>query len=248
MKLFSRRSAPVALALTVGLVVGTAGLGNAGGTGTPANKVVASGSHLTEVAPGQAVELLRATMKTSKPTDLILQVAAECEIYTEHLRQGKTTYNKAAGRVQIWVEVDGQIVPIQSFSQPPQNTPAAGTEADKATFCEREEEYRKADNNSACVETADPLAPTNCEFEEWFQRTKNANAFNWVRLNVGSGTHSIVVRADLETATSTTPPEPGSVVSPGEASGARAAVGNRTLVVEPTKMANDAVISESGTG
>ncbi|MBW3669956.1 MAG: hypothetical protein KY443_12185 [Actinobacteria bacterium] len=236
-----RATVVAALALAVGLVIGTAAGGFAGGSGVPADKVTAAGSTLAIVAPGAAHDLLTATMRTSKPTDLILQVAAECEIYTSHTRDGKTTYNKAAGTVRVWVEIDNKIVPVTAISSPPQDgsTPEVGTDADKATFCEREEEYEKTDNNSLCIaDDALVLAGTGCEMEEWFQRVKSANAFNWVKMNVGSGIHTIKVRADIITSTSAT--------TPGEASTARAAVGNRTLVVEPTKMANDAVIGPSG--
>ena len=66
-----------------------------------------------------------------------------------------------------------------------------------------------------------------------YQATKNANAFNWLRQNVGAGQHTITVKADLS--------------SSAMNGTAEAIVGNRTLVVDPTKMANDAVIS-SGTG
>jgi hypothetical protein len=249
-KVLTKRNGAVALALAVGLVIGTATGGNAGGSGIPADKVTAAGSTVevfsatpaigTNPQPGHV--LLTATMRTSKPTDLILQVAAECEIYTSHSRDGKTTYNKAAGTVRLWVEVDDKIVPVTAISSPPQNgsTPNFGGERDKATFCEREEEYKKTDNNSLCIaDDALVAGGTGCELEEWFQKVKSANAFNWVKMNVGSGVHTIKLRGDLTT----------SVVNStaGEVSTVRAAVGNRTLVVEPTKMANDAIISPTGT-
>jgi hypothetical protein len=57
----------------------------------------------------------------------------------------------------------------------------------------------------------------------------SANAFNWIWLNAGSGQHTIVVKADL-------------VVTEIGTAAAQAAVGNRTLVVEPEKLANDIAI------
>jgi len=114
------------------------------------------------------------------------------------------------------VEVDNQIVPVQSISSPPQNTPPAGTDADKAVFCERT-------HTVTIMDTAGDDTMTQ------FQATKNADAFNWLRQNVGAGTHTIVVKADLaSSATSGT---------------AEAIVGNRTLVVDPTHMANNAIIN-----
>ncbi|MBI2168644.1 MAG: hypothetical protein HYU28_03960 [Actinobacteria bacterium] len=62
-----------------------------------------------------------------------------------------------------------------------------------------------------------------------FFDTRSANGFNWIALNVGNGIHTVEVTATLE------------AVATQEAF-ARAAVGNRTLIVEPTKMVNDADI------
>jgi len=59
--------------------------------------------------------------------------------------------------------------------------------------------------------------------------SKSANAFNWVAMNVGNGIHTIEVRASLDQR----------VTGIGFA---QAAVGKRTLIVEPAKLANDASI------
>jgi hypothetical protein len=215
-------------------------------THAPADKAVASGSKIevfSENGASQAgVELNRVLLKTSKTTDLMMHVTAECEIFTEHTRDGKQTVNEAEGSVRMWLEFDGKIVPILSSSAPPQDPASqpAGDESDKVTFCRRHEGFNRTDNNVLCVEgnIINPN-PQNCEFESWFQRVKTANAFNWVRLNTGSGDHTIVLKADVVTATGAT--------TPGEVSNVRAAVGNRTLIVEPTKMSNDTIIAPVGT-
>jgi hypothetical protein len=62
-----------------------------------------------------------------------------------------------------------------------------------------------------------------------FIKSRQANAFNWVTFNVGSGTHTIEVKAQLDVL----------VAGTGEA---RAAVGKRTLIVSPEKLANDVSI------
>lgn len=185
------------------------------GSGTPANKVTAAGRSTIIMAPETGATLLTATMSTSKPTDLILSVTLECSIETTVMNTGTSTAT-ATGQVRVWVEVDNQIVPVQSISSPPQNTPPAGTDADKAVFCERT-------HTVTIMDTAGDDTMTQ------FQATKNADAFNWLRQNVGAGTHTIVVKADLaSSATSGT---------------AEAIVGNRTLVVDPTHMANNAIIN-----
>src|SRR5919198_115277 len=61
-----------------------------------------------------------------------------------------------------------------------------------------------------------------------FQKTRSANAFNWGALNVGNGIHTLVVKAQLDASVT------------GVGTFAQAAVGKRTLVVQPAKLANDA--------
>jgi hypothetical protein len=195
--------------------------GALGSSAQPANKVVAAGDHTVVMAPQSGATLLTATMKTSKPTDLSLLVTLECSILTSVSNTGTSTAD-AHGQVRVWTEVDGKIVPVQDTSSPPQDTSAGGTDADKAVFCEREHKVQFM-----------PTSPLDTIKQ--FQSTKNANAFNWVRLNVGSGEHTITVKADLSTdATSSAT--------------AQAVVGNRTLIVDPTHMANNAVISGTATG
>jgi len=73
-----------ALSLPVTAFVVAQPLLAANAEGSPADKVVASGSVLevTDATSGP-VELLSATMKTSSPTDLMLSVTAECALWTD---------------------------------------------------------------------------------------------------------------------------------------------------------------------
>jgi hypothetical protein len=244
----SRNRKLIALACAIAVVPAVLVGSSAIATHAPANKAVASGSKIevfSENGSSQTgVELNRVLLKTSKTTDLMMHVTAECEVFTEHTRDGKQTVNEAEGSVRMWLEFDGKIVPIQSASAPPQDPAAqpAGDESDKVTFCRRHEGFNRTDNNILCIEGQagpPPINPQGCEFESWFNRTKTANAFNWVRLNTGSGDHTIVLKADIVTATGAT--------TLGEVSQVRAAVGNRTLIVEPTKMSNDTIVAPVGT-
>ena len=61
-----------------------------------------------------------------------------------------------------------------------------------------------------------------------YQKTRSTHAFNWGALNVGNGIHTLVVKARLDASVT------------GIGTFAQAAVGKRTLVVEPAKLANDA--------
>ena len=197
-----------------------------GGNGTPANKAVAAGSTVEVIQPQKTEPILFATFKTSKPEDLLIGVSLECSILTDVSIQGGSDVHgatsSARGAIKVWVELDGTIVPITDASAPPQdpNAQRAGTEADKVTFCDRlhERTVTDAENGSDGIDSSRD-----------YQDTKSANAFNWVRLNAGSGMHTLVVKAQFSS----------NVVGTANADGY---IGNRTLVIEPTKLANDALI------
>lgn len=193
-------------------------------THTPADKVVASGDNLTTISAGQNVPILTATLKTSKPTDLMLHVTLECTLLTELVTgDGPNTATdnaEASTNIDVWVEIDGQVVPVMSMSQPPQNPPPPGDkEADGVTFCNR------VYGRSVTDQEMDGL-----DRQSDYIRTKSAHGFNWLRLNMGAGPHTIVVMADIDTAVVQT-------------ATAEAIIGTRTLIVEPAKLANDATIT-----
>ena len=224
----------VAGVVSAGLVGYFVSQGMAAGSGTPAHKAVAAGSHRVTMGPDHTEKLMTATFKTSKPEDLLIQVAAECSILTDLVlpgsdQPGATQTANARGRVRIWVTIDDKIVPIEDVSAPPQDPAGhAGGEADKITFCDRL-------HSRTIKDEEDPQDGLDSDRD--YQDTKSANAFNWVRLNAGSGEHTVVVWGEFTTnfTTSTT------------GSTAKAIVGNRSLIIEPTKLANAAVIAENGT-
>lgn len=87
---------------------------------------------------------------------------------------------------------------------------SADSDAGRVVFCNRAYQRRTTnfDDEDATIET--------------FFETRQANGFNWMALNVGHGVHTIEVKATLtEEATNNATAE--------------AVVGNRTLIVEPTK-------------
>lgn len=229
----ARSRAWVAGLVAAGIVGGYfASQGVAAGGGSPANKAVAAGGKTLVMAPAASRQILSATFKTSKPEDLLIGVSLECSILTDVVIQGgpdvSTETATAEGTVKVWVELDGTIVPIQDASAPPQD-PAdstAGNDTDKVTFCDRLHSRTVSDKEQD---------KDGVDGSRDYQRTKSANAFNWVRLNAGSGMHTLAVKATLTT-------------SADAGSSAQAVIGNRTLVIEPTKLANDAVIADNGTG
>jgi len=191
-----------AAVVSVGLTVNFAGA-----AGTPADKVAASGSTAEVMAPGEAVTLLSEKIRTSNTADLILGVTSECVITTELTTEGNDLAN-ARGTVDMWIEIDGQAVPVSSDD-----------EDGKVTFCDhfQERETTNVDDEDATIRTLDEIG--------------TSNAFNWLALNVGNGTHTIEVKADLSNDETT-----------GDAT-AMAAVGKRTLIVEPTHAAHNEEVS-----
>ena len=210
----------------------------------PANKASASGRKLVVFGPGEGVELLKTTMKTSKTQDLVLQVSLECSILTQLLTNEQQKSSLSQAKVLVWVEIDGAIVPIEDSS----GGTVAGNDSDKVTFCDRTYQ-RTVSNSQQPGATSTTTTPVDQEAD--YIRTKSANAFNWLRLNAGSGTHDIVVRATLSNTnpscgytTQTGEPSPTApMLGTSNASCAQAYVGNRTLIVEPTRTANNAVIN-----
>ncbi|MDX6671101.1 MAG: hypothetical protein QOI91_1464 [Solirubrobacteraceae bacterium] len=204
-----RRLALIALGVAIAALMVAAFYANhesASANPQPADKVAVSSNTATVSGPGEEVELLRATLKTSSPADLILAVTAECTIATDVTTTGNDD-ESAQGKVQIWIEIDGNPVPVSSNPAPDNG---------KVTFCDRAHHRMTTTlDTSSTIRTLDS--------------TGTANAFNWTKLNLGNGAHTIVVKGKLtETATNTNT--------------ADAAVGKRTLTVIPAKLANDAVI------
>ena len=224
-----RKGALVALAAVAAPAALVGGQAIAG-AGTPADKVVAAASKRVVIAAGQTETIMTATMRTSKPTDLMMHTALECSIFTQLVTNNTDNSATAGARARVWLEVDGKIVSLIQNSQPPQNgtTPASGNDTDKVTFCDRE--YSRTVTNDEQLDLLNEV-----DQQDDYISTKSAHGFNWVQMNLGSGIHTIAVKATLTTE-----------AEGAEGTTAELEIGNRTLVVEPTKMANDAVISENG--
>jgi hypothetical protein len=218
----STRITNVLLGALIITMIATQGL--KAGANLPADKVVASGSKIAVAGPNERVKLLSATLRSSTTSDLLLSLTLECSILTHLVTgpsdNGGTDSALASGTVRAWIEIDGQVVPINSTSAPPQNPPAPGGEPDKVTFCNRA--------YSRTVMDAENPADGQ-DIEDDYIDTKAAHAFNWVRLNLGNGIHTIEAWATLEQETQ------------GDAT-ATVVIGNRVLIAEPQHMANNASI------
>ena len=234
-------STGILIVLLAGVLVGQT-LG-ASATHLPADKVVASGDAVVEVPVTGIVELSEVVFKASKPTDLMIHYTLECSILTRLENQGgpgvDQSTGSAAGRIRVWIEMDDKVVAINQISENPQpnDPPEIGDDIDKVTFCNNEQEFTVTDaeedeNNTGGGDGTDTY--------NQYLKTKTANAFNWIVLNTGgwggsnNGIHRIEVMAEFDEYKPATSPD-----GTGEAAGF---VGNRMLIVEPTKMSNHAVV------
>lgn len=214
------RITPKAFAAIAALAFLAAGTGayltsnSASATHSPANKMAVSGSALEIItapllagASTTTAELLKGTIKTSSPTDVIFSVNLECALWTDITTVGNDD-SESVARVKVWVELDGKPVAVSGDDT---------AETGKVVFCDRA--YRRTttdfDDEDARIDS--------------YLRTRSAHSFDWISMNLGSGTHTISVKGELQTA----------VTGTGMA---QAAIGKRTLIAEPTKLANDIVI------
>lgn len=184
----ARRSwtAAAALLAVAGFVVSAAVLPAAIATHQPANKMAVAASSLEKMsAPlvdGESSvvhDLLSGTMKTSRPTDLVLTLTAECALFTD-ITATEDTDSEAVAKVTVWVEMDGAPVAVSGDEDP------ASPDLGRVVFC-----------NRAHGMTITNLDDDDAEFQNYL-RTRAANAFQWVVLDAGSGLHAFVVKAQLD--------------------------------------------------
>lgn len=211
----------VAVTLGLGWAIGSSTVGAQ--TSTEKSKKTSMAGGTTEVVgPNEKVLLLSEKIRTTKYTDLLLGVTAECAITTELTTVGNDEAG-ASGLVNIYIEIDGKRIAVTDTDR----NFATAEDDGKITFCNRAEERETTlfDDEDSTIRT--------------FQATKQAAGFNWAALNVGPANvvHEIKVYGELSTTTT-----PGA----GDAS-ATAAIGRRTLIVEPVKAAKDEQIIDLDT-
>ena len=146
----------------------------AGADHEPANKLAAAGSVVMHV--DGATRVLEETIRVSSPADLILQLTAECSIITQVTRGGtQAAEAEATGTVQLWIEIDGNRVPVSNQDVDPGQE---GVQADngEVVFCDR--------THAASVTDQETDTDGTDELRD-YQRTRHANAFNWLALDAG---------------------------------------------------------------
>lgn len=250
-KYFTRRNTAVAaIALAVGLVIGTAGGGFAGDN-MPADKTAVGGSSLEDIDPNETKEILSQRMKVSSPADLILGVTSECSILTRLITDEDGETAATTGSVDIWITIDDHVVPVQTAGVDTDDD--GDVDADdgvgdngEVTFCNRTYQRTETDQEAEGTEETGLV-----DKEDDYIRTKAANAFNWVALNVGvdeteggyddpaNGNNIIDVRvfARYDRTHQNNTCATADLVEDELTSCSEAFVGKRTLVIEPVHAA-----------
>lgn len=178
--------------------------------------------------PPNPVTLATTTFSTSTVEDLLMSVSSECALYTAVGAAGPgTTTSTATGEVMVWLNLDGKNLPTSGAGSNPNfggdpnaNPPTTGN--GPVVFCDR------ASNLSTAGLTPTQMLTT-------YDNTRNADAFTWFALDVGNGSHTLKVMADLVSSTSGT----GATIT-YQTPAASAVIGQRTLTVEPTHLSNTA--------
>lgn len=215
-----RRSALKGLgAAGIGLGLGALATGSASAD-NPADKVGVAGSTMTkmEVARtdtqnhSKTHTLLSGTIKTSSPTDLLIQPTAETALWTTVATVGNDS-SEAKARITCWIELDGERVLVSSDY----------TEAGLSRKQASEVVFDKRAHRMETMQFDDEDAEI-----EHFLKTRSANGFNWITFDVGNREHSLEFKGRLDVEVDDARAE------------AKAIVGPRTLIVEPVKLANHA--------
>lgn len=194
--------------------------------GGPADKVSASGSSIEIAERNEPFVLLSETIKLSTPTDLMLSLTLECSISTRLTTIGNDSAN-ASGSLDVWVEIDGFKVPVSvdDTDRGPNHEDGENVRGE-VTLCNRtyQRDTTNFDDEDATITS--------------FIDTRTTHGFNWLALDElwtmsDDNIHEIEVLGRLTQETR------------GDAS-ARVAVGKRTLIIEPTKVANGEEVTELG--
>ena len=167
--------------------------------------------------------ILSNTLKTPNQKDLFIDVSLECGLYTKTKvasQKGEKDTATAEAGVKVRVLLDGVAV-----------HPA------EVVFCRRTQELTAVfggimeqceDINGDGIITQDECIWSDEELELVLD-TMNANAFNFIEDDLGSGVHTIEVQAMIETAAS----------SGKGAAEAWATIGNGSVTVEEVRMIKD---------
>jgi len=212
------------ISLTV-LVIVLAGLafgGAAAQSSQPSSKVTAAVSTITILQPAEGktdwTTILSNNLKTPNQKDLFVDVSLECGLYTDTLVKSAGTKDTAKAEAGVYVQVLVDDVPMYPG---------------EVVFCRRTQTLTAlfggilncTDTNGDGVITVDECTLTPEELELVLD-TMNANSFNFVLDDLGSGVHTVAVQARISTQA-----EAGAGVA-----NAKATIGKGSVTVESVRM------------
>ncbi len=161
------------------------------------------GSGDTEILNPKGDLVLTGYMKTSSVGDLLVGFSMECALWTATSNTATKGGGKTSSTARAAVNVTVTVDGVVA-------------EPGQVVYCDREQTV-------TLQFSSDTVLVTDAITLELFLKTKNANHFNFYQKNVGSGVHRVDVFVS-----SFVDADPTSPV----ATGTRAAVGKRSLVIE----------------
>jgi len=161
------------------------------------------GSGETEILNPKGDLVLTGYMKTSSVGDLLVGFSMECALWTATSNTATKGGGKTSSTARAAVNVTVTVDGVVA-------------EPGQVVYCDREQTV-------TLQFSSDTVLVTDAITLELFLKTKNANHFNFYQKNVGSGVHRVDVFVSSFVVVDPTSPV---------ATGTRAAVGKRSLVIE----------------
>ena len=236
-------------ALLVGLgSVGFAGMASA--QGTPSAKATFAFSTLVNLTACNTLDsagctgntesgwkpFLRQQIKLANQKDLFFNTSLQCGIVTDTTVKslnGSLDTAEARGTIRVRIKVTA---PDGSFTYAQPSTGVDATNTSDGTnggvvFCDRIQTLKASFSGLDCFAAAldGAVTCTNPESLQLILKTLNANAFNFIAPNLGSGVHKIEVQARSSTKTSATGTN-------GSLGAANAFIGSGSVSVESVRM------------
>lgn len=208
---------------------------------TPANKTAAIGNTIDDQGPNTDHVVLEEQLRVSSPADFILNLSAECSILTQLVTgdDGTDATGEAdtSGTVSMYVTLDGKAVPVAGSS-------TGNGDDGQVVFCNREYARKVTDNE-------DPADGQDREAD--YLRTRTANAFQWLALNVGTAYDSLdngqnIIDVEVHAVYDDQDATNGACQADFSETCSQAFVGKRTLIVEYTKASVIEATNSSGGG
>lgn len=194
--------------------------------GRPFNQAVVASSSSEEIleaqltmdsSSGEPVEILRSavTIRPQDSNDLLINFDAECSALINAVEDGgepepepEETAEVTGASVAVWVELDGEPVPVANDGSPDSNGSVVYCTADGTA-------------DFAVEEPATILAQ--------LEASKSAGSFSWSAADLGKGDHELVVYGAVDLQVNV--PE-GTEIVDTEIAEAMGYIGNRVLTVE----------------